>query len=175
MGPSQRLHFCLFHFIVDLWYLYNYEEQYCLYHASSGVSETLQDNKLFIKPYQRHNYCVPWFPWLDVGLNHVGLISQKKSASFLRVREESEKENWLLKKQETFGCSDITIRNPSKQTPDPGICATWWPEVLSPTQSSQYVQCVAGCLQLMLRVNEYRFAWVEADGVNWWALTCHVG
>jgi len=34
-------------------------------------------------------------------------------------------------------------------------------------QSSQYVQCVAGCLQLMLRVNEYRFAWVEADGVNW--------
>ncbi|KAM3604706.1 uncharacterized protein V6R79_015118 [Siganus canaliculatus] len=34
------------------------------------------------------------------------------------------------------------------------------------SQSSQYVQCVAGCLQLMLRVNEYRFAWVEADGVN---------
>ncbi|XP_038665281.1 V-type proton ATPase subunit H isoform X3 [Scyliorhinus canicula] len=32
--------------------------------------------------------------------------------------------------------------------------------------SSQYVQCVAGCLQLMLRINEYRFAWVEADGVN---------
>uniref|UniRef100_A0AAQ4QA79 V-type proton ATPase subunit H n=1 Tax=Gasterosteus aculeatus aculeatus TaxID=481459 RepID=A0AAQ4QA79_GASAC len=32
--------------------------------------------------------------------------------------------------------------------------------------SSQYVQCVAGCLQLMLRLNEYRFAWVEADGVN---------
>lgn len=41
--------------------------------------------------------------------------------------------------------------------------------VLLSTQSSQYVQCVAGCLQLMLRVNEYRFAWVEADGVNWWA------
>uniref|UniRef100_A0A7N6FD04 V-type proton ATPase subunit H n=1 Tax=Anabas testudineus TaxID=64144 RepID=A0A7N6FD04_ANATE len=37
---------------------------------------------------------------------------------------------------------------------------------LCPLQSSQYVQCVAGCLQLMLRVNEYRFAWVEADGVN---------
>ncbi|ELW71992.1 V-type proton ATPase subunit H [Tupaia chinensis] len=35
--------------------------------------------------------------------------------------------------------------------------------------SSQYVQCVAGCLQLMLRVNEYRFAWVEADGVNWFS------
>ncbi|CAN9502677.1 unnamed protein product [Ophioblennius macclurei] len=34
------------------------------------------------------------------------------------------------------------------------------------SQSSQYVQCVAGCLQLMLKVNEYRFAWVEADGVN---------
>ncbi|XP_049604487.1 V-type proton ATPase subunit H isoform X2 [Syngnathus scovelli] len=34
------------------------------------------------------------------------------------------------------------------------------------SQSSQYVQCVAGCLQLMLRINEYRFAWVEADGVN---------
>ena len=25
---------------------------------------------------------------------------------------------------ETFGRSDITIRNPSKQTPDSGICAT---------------------------------------------------
>uniref|UniRef100_A0A8C7ZP42 V-type proton ATPase subunit H n=1 Tax=Oryzias sinensis TaxID=183150 RepID=A0A8C7ZP42_9TELE len=37
---------------------------------------------------------------------------------------------------------------------------------ISPSDSSQYVQCVAGCLQLMLRVNEYRFAWVEADGVN---------
>uniref|UniRef100_A0A8D2KQK9 V-type proton ATPase subunit H n=1 Tax=Varanus komodoensis TaxID=61221 RepID=A0A8D2KQK9_VARKO len=34
------------------------------------------------------------------------------------------------------------------------------------TDSSQYVQCVAGCLQLMLRVNEYRFSWVESDGVN---------
>ncbi|NWI81659.1 VATH ATPase, partial [Dryoscopus gambensis] len=38
---------------------------------------------------------------------------------------------------------------------------------VSTSDSSQYVQCVAGCLQLMLRVNEYRFAWVEADGVNW--------
>ncbi|MBN3321741.1 VATH ATPase, partial [Atractosteus spatula] len=37
---------------------------------------------------------------------------------------------------------------------------------VSASDSSQYVQCVAGCLQLMLRVNEYRFAWVEADGVN---------
>uniref|UniRef100_A0A2K6U7B4 V-type proton ATPase subunit H n=1 Tax=Saimiri boliviensis boliviensis TaxID=39432 RepID=A0A2K6U7B4_SAIBB len=37
---------------------------------------------------------------------------------------------------------------------------------VSSNDSSQYVQCVAGCLQLMLRVNEYRFAWVEADGVN---------
>lgn len=37
---------------------------------------------------------------------------------------------------------------------------------VSSSDSSQYVQCVAGCLQLMLRVNEYRFAWVEADGVN---------
>ncbi|KAG2458242.1 V-type proton ATPase subunit H [Polypterus senegalus] len=37
---------------------------------------------------------------------------------------------------------------------------------VSSGDSSQYVQCVAGCLQLMLRVNEYRFAWVEADGVN---------
>ncbi|XP_043921452.1 V-type proton ATPase subunit H [Protopterus annectens] len=37
---------------------------------------------------------------------------------------------------------------------------------VSPSDSFQYVQCVAGCLQLMLRVNEYRFAWVEADGVN---------
>ncbi|XP_072808081.1 V-type proton ATPase subunit H isoform X3 [Vicugna pacos] len=36
----------------------------------------------------------------------------------------------------------------------------------SSSDSSQHVQCVAGCLQLMLRVNEYRFAWVEADGVN---------
>ncbi|XP_037313099.2 V-type proton ATPase subunit H isoform X2 [Pungitius pungitius] len=34
------------------------------------------------------------------------------------------------------------------------------------SQSSQYVQCVAGCLQLMLRLNEYRFTWVQADGVN---------
>ncbi|GAB5583969.1 V-type proton ATPase subunit H isoform X1 [Prionailurus iriomotensis] len=38
--------------------------------------------------------------------------------------------------------------------------------VSSSDKSSQYVQCVAGCLQLMLRVNEYRFAWVEADGVS---------
>uniref|UniRef100_H3BBK5 V-type proton ATPase subunit H n=2 Tax=Latimeria chalumnae TaxID=7897 RepID=H3BBK5_LATCH len=37
---------------------------------------------------------------------------------------------------------------------------------VSPSDSSHYVQCVAGCLQLMLRVNEYRFSWVEADGVN---------
>ncbi|XP_069474326.1 V-type proton ATPase subunit H [Ambystoma mexicanum] len=37
---------------------------------------------------------------------------------------------------------------------------------VSSSDSSQYVQCVAGCLQLMLRVNEYRFAWVEADGVT---------
>uniref|UniRef100_A0A8C7IZY2 ATPase H+ transporting V1 subunit H n=1 Tax=Oncorhynchus kisutch TaxID=8019 RepID=A0A8C7IZY2_ONCKI len=41
----------------------------------------------------------------------------------------------------------------------------WIKTQLTPAHS-QYVQCVAGCLQLMLRVNEYRFAWVEADGVN---------
>ncbi|XP_051984522.1 V-type proton ATPase subunit H-like isoform X2 [Xyrauchen texanus] len=41
-----------------------------------------------------------------------------------------------------------------------------WIKTQLGSQSSQYVQCVAGCLQLMLRVNEYRFAWVEADGVN---------
>lgn len=50
-----------------------------------------------------------------------------------------------------------------------GWNAPRWVNVCAcPLQSSQYVQCVAGCLQLMLRVNEYRFAWVEADGVNWW-------
>ncbi|XP_064201595.1 V-type proton ATPase subunit H-like [Anguilla rostrata] len=38
---------------------------------------------------------------------------------------------------------------------------------MSLSESSQYVQCVAGCLQLMLRINEYRFAWAEADGVSW--------
>lgn len=112
MGPSQRLHFCLFHFIVDLWYLYNYEEQYCLYHAFR-VSETLQDNKLFIKPYQRHNYCVPWFPGLDVGLNHVGLISQKKSASFLRVRERKWKgELTFGKNKRSLGCSGYYHQKP---------------------------------------------------------------
>ncbi|CAM9640952.1 V-type proton ATPase subunit H [Petromyzon marinus] len=37
---------------------------------------------------------------------------------------------------------------------------------VSPTENSQYLQCSAGCLQLMLRVNEYRFAWVEMDGVS---------
>ncbi|KAJ8268624.1 hypothetical protein COCON_G00137960 [Conger conger] len=37
---------------------------------------------------------------------------------------------------------------------------------MSHSESSQYVQCVAGCLQLMLRINEYRFSWVEADGVT---------
>ncbi|XP_038665280.1 V-type proton ATPase subunit H isoform X2 [Scyliorhinus canicula] len=41
-----------------------------------------------------------------------------------------------------------------------------WIKTQLSSQSSQYVQCVAGCLQLMLRINEYRFAWVEADGVN---------
>ncbi|XP_026062120.1 V-type proton ATPase subunit H-like isoform X2 [Carassius auratus] len=41
-----------------------------------------------------------------------------------------------------------------------------WIKTQLSSQSSQYVQCVAGCLQLMLKVNEYRFAWVEADGVN---------
>ncbi|XP_069777600.1 V-type proton ATPase subunit H isoform X2 [Narcine bancroftii] len=41
-----------------------------------------------------------------------------------------------------------------------------WIKTQLSSQSSQYVQCVAGCLQLMLRVNEYRFAWVKADGVN---------
>uniref|UniRef100_A0A667I2B4 V-type proton ATPase subunit H n=1 Tax=Lynx canadensis TaxID=61383 RepID=A0A667I2B4_LYNCA len=41
-----------------------------------------------------------------------------------------------------------------------------WIKTQLSSQSSQYVQCVAGCLQLMLRVNEYRFAWVEADGVS---------
>ncbi|XP_076840847.1 V-type proton ATPase subunit H isoform X2 [Brachyhypopomus gauderio] len=41
-----------------------------------------------------------------------------------------------------------------------------WVKTQLSSQSSQYVQCVAGCLQLMLRVNEYRFSWVEADGVN---------
>ncbi|GAB1284775.1 V-type proton ATPase subunit H [Apodemus speciosus] len=45
------------------------------------------------------------------------------------------------------------------------LCLECWD-----SRSSQYVQCVAGCLQLMLRVNEYRFAWVEADGVNWISL-----
>ncbi|XP_060756288.1 V-type proton ATPase subunit H-like isoform X2 [Neoarius graeffei] len=41
-----------------------------------------------------------------------------------------------------------------------------WIKVQLSFRSSQYVQCVACCLQMMLKVNEYRFAWVEADGVN---------
>lgn len=58
------------------------------------------------------------------------------------------------------------IRNSSKENDLVARSASGVSLCLSP-QSSQYVQCVAGCLQLMLRVNEYRFAWVEADGVNW--------
>ncbi|XP_029779000.1 V-type proton ATPase subunit H isoform X1 [Suricata suricatta] len=37
---------------------------------------------------------------------------------------------------------------------------------VSSSDSSQHAQCVAGCLQLMLRVDEHRFAWAAADGVS---------
>uniref|UniRef100_UPI00358F269E V-type proton ATPase subunit H n=1 Tax=Myxine glutinosa TaxID=7769 RepID=UPI00358F269E len=37
---------------------------------------------------------------------------------------------------------------------------------MSPSESCQYVQCVAGCLQLVLRVSEFRYAWAQVDGVS---------
>ncbi|XP_037132478.1 V-type proton ATPase subunit H isoform X1 [Syngnathus acus] len=58
--------------------------------------------------------------------------------------------------------SQLSSQNLHGTGPDTGSGAG----TISPSESSQYVQCVAGCLQLMLRINEYRFAWVEADGVN---------
>ncbi|CAH2330276.1 V-type proton ATPase subunit H isoform X1, partial [Pelobates cultripes] len=65
--------------------------------------------------------------------------------------------HWVDSSTPIYACSDEKLRG-SGTAVEPGT--------VSPSDSSQYVQCVAGCLQLMLRVNEYRFAWVEADGVN---------
>ncbi|XP_028297752.1 V-type proton ATPase subunit H isoform X1 [Gouania willdenowi] len=58
--------------------------------------------------------------------------------------------------------SQLSSQNLHFKAPESGTGAG----SISPSESSQYAQCVAGCLQLMLKVNEYRFAWVEADGVN---------
>lgn len=33
-------------------------------------------------------------------------------------------------------------------------------------QSNEYIQSVARCLQMMLRVDEYRFAFVSVDGIS---------
>lgn len=34
------------------------------------------------------------------------------------------------------------------------------------SQSNEYIQSVARCLQMMLRVDEYRFAFVVVDGIS---------
>lgn len=37
---------------------------------------------------------------------------------------------------------------------------------LNPKQNNEYIQSVARCLQMMLRVDEYRFAFVSVDGIS---------
>lgn len=33
-------------------------------------------------------------------------------------------------------------------------------------QSNEYIQAVCRCLQMMLRIDEYRFAFVQVDGIS---------
>lgn len=40
------------------------------------------------------------------------------------------------------------------------------PRIFTPVQSNEYIQSVARCLQMMLRVDEYRFAFVVVDGIS---------
>jgi V-type H+-transporting ATPase subunit H len=39
-----------------------------------------------------------------------------------------------------------------------------WPVI--PFQNNEYMQSVARCLQMMLRIDEYRFAFVAVDGIS---------
>ncbi|XP_022906747.1 V-type proton ATPase subunit H isoform X2 [Onthophagus taurus] len=42
---------------------------------------------------------------------------------------------------------------------------TWLKDQLT-TQNNEYIQSVARCLQMMLRIDEYRFAFVSVDGIS---------
>uniref|UniRef100_UPI00358E9E4B V-type proton ATPase subunit H-like n=1 Tax=Myxine glutinosa TaxID=7769 RepID=UPI00358E9E4B len=45
-------------------------------------------------------------------------------------------------------------------------CYFNWIKIQLSSQSCQYLQCVAGCLQLMHHVNHFRYAWVQVGGVE---------
>ena len=38
--------------------------------------------------------------------------------------------------------------------------------ILLPQQNNEYIQSVARCLQMMLRINEYRLEFVRLDGIG---------
>ncbi|XP_053596414.1 V-type proton ATPase subunit H isoform X4 [Microplitis mediator] len=43
---------------------------------------------------------------------------------------------------------------------------TWLKDQLKLSQNNEYIQSVARCLQMMLRVDEYRFAFISVDGIS---------
>uniref|UniRef100_A0A452EVG0 V-type proton ATPase subunit H n=1 Tax=Capra hircus TaxID=9925 RepID=A0A452EVG0_CAPHI len=124
------------------------------------VDDTLQENhqrvSIFFDYAKRSkntawSYFLPMLNRQDLFTVHMAARIIAKLAAWGKELMEGSDLNYY------FNWIKTQLSSQVRDTPlNPGICAT----------CSQYVQCVAGCLQLMLRVNEYRFAWVEADGVN---------
>ncbi|XP_019898605.1 V-type proton ATPase subunit H isoform X2 [Esox lucius] len=103
-----------------------------------------------------------YFNWIKTQLSSQELVAVslrlfEKPGFLLELGHVNREQNGYLKGE--------ALSNVNKKLHGTGA-DTAGQGTMSPSESSQYVQCVAGCLQLMLRVNEYRFAWVEADGVN---------
>ncbi|XP_060523231.1 V-type proton ATPase subunit H isoform X2 [Cylas formicarius] len=94
---------------------------------------------------------------------------------YARIRKESV---WgpflnLLNRQDGF-ITNMTSRIIAKiacwsQTPmersDLHFYLTWLKDQLK-SQNNEYIQSVARCLQMMLRIDEYRFAFVSVDGIS---------
>ncbi|MXQ91568.1 hypothetical protein E5288_WYG001742 [Bos mutus] len=129
------------------------------------VDDTLQENHQRVSiffDYAKRSKNTAWSYFLPM-LNRQDLFTVRMAARIIAKLPAWGKE--LMKGSDlNYYFNWIKTQLSSQKLCGSGIAAET--ETVSSSDSSQYVQCVAGCLQLMLRVNEYRFAWVEADGVN---------
>uniref|UniRef100_A0A3Q2TF03 V-type proton ATPase subunit H n=1 Tax=Fundulus heteroclitus TaxID=8078 RepID=A0A3Q2TF03_FUNHE len=131
------------------------------------IDDTLQENHQRVNIFFDYakktkntawSYFLPMLNRQDLFTVHMAARIIAKLAAWGRDLMEGSDLNYYF----NWIKSQLSSQNLHGSGPETGTGAG----TISPSESSQYVQCVAGCLQLMLRVNEYRFAWVEADGVN---------
>ncbi|XP_043259838.1 V-type proton ATPase subunit H isoform X2 [Colletes gigas] len=138
------------------------------------IDDMLQEDRSRVEIFQEHSNRKResvWGPFLNLLNRQDGFIMNMTSRIIAKLAcwshdlmEKTDLQFYLTWLKDQLKLSDTGLHGGVEQGNGTDREATELHEQINP--NNEYIQSVARCLQMMLRIDEYRFAFVSVDGIS---------